>query len=184
MSDVFKDLMDLIGDTGEGEDLTSDDVQRILQAGVGKALRAQLDVMGSSQNDKTKAFVAKDWLDRAGYKPVDKVAVQQRIAFDPETLKVLALIAAEADDQDSGIRTLPGAVVSNGPGGDPGIIEATFTELPLLSEQSGTGTQGPDGASPQETGGGDSGSINSSEGSGVAPGASEDNAGDDHKANS
>ena len=181
---VIKDLLELIGSEGRGNALSPEEVNDILQNGVKHALKAQLDVIVSSDNDKTKAFVAKDWLDRAGYKPADKVIAKNIIAFDPETLRVLALIAAESeDDQDSGVRTFVGEIIEDGSGRDQGALEAEITEVSLLSEQSSAGIQGSQPDVPQEAGVGDSGPDGKKEVAGGEPGASEDDPGNDSESN-
>lgn len=146
---VVRDLLALIG-KGEEEDLTDQDVQDILRGGVKHALKAQLDIILGAENDKTKAYMAEQWLNRAGYSPVQKMAVKNQIAFEPETLQALLAVMKE-DDQNSQLRAGTGQGSLDGPGGDPAIIEIEGEEIVILPGEGDSGEPGPDTKVPSES---------------------------------
>jgi hypothetical protein len=116
---VLAELLDLVGRENMPA-LPREDVESILNAGVSHALKTHLDLMIGGSSERTKAWVAKDWLDRSGLAPVQKVAVREHISFDAKTLEALKRIASEDDDRDGVVREAVVEDAEPGLGSDPG----------------------------------------------------------------
>jgi hypothetical protein len=102
---LLSELLDLIGTEGVPQ-MTPEDVNDFLQKGVPLALREQLNLITGASQEKIKAWMIKEWLDRSGYTPVTKIAVQKKISLDEKTLKVLAKISEEDGDVIDAVEVL------------------------------------------------------------------------------
>lgn len=148
-SNLLADLLDLIGRDRLPE-LDADGVDDVLAAGVPVALRTHLDLMSAGGSERARMWVADRWLDRAGYSPIKKVAVAEKITIDPETLKALQMIAKEAEttDEHSGVCAQPLESLGGGLGEDTGGPEGAIEAELIFSGESGSGVSGSDASLP------------------------------------
>jgi len=148
---ILQELLDLIG----REDLpkmSPEDINDILQRGAPVALKEQLNLIVGATQEKTKAWMIKEWLDRAGYTPITKIAIAKKIQLDEKTLRVLAKIAGEEeDDSDGELCEAIGQAGENGSGSDPAQLEATVQEVAVLPVEGDPRVSGSDSeVSPQD----------------------------------
>lgn len=143
---LLAELLSIIG-TNELPPATEEEINEILKRGIPLVLKEQLGLIISAGQERNKAWMIKEWLDRAGLVPVQKVAIAQKIQLDEKTLKVLAAIAAE-DDPDSELCETVVGLEEGRPGGDPPQPAAEGSEIPLLPEQGDPGISGPDAGLP------------------------------------
>lgn len=145
---ILAELLNLIG----SEDLpetTTDEINEILQRGVPIALKEQLSLIVGAGQERNKAWMIKEWLDRAGYAGVQKIAVAKKIQLDEKTLAVLSKIAGE-DDPDSKLCEEVITIEATGSGGDTPQLEAEMQGVPLLPEQGGPRLSGLDADIPPQ----------------------------------
>lgn len=145
---ILAELLNLIG----SEDLpetSTDEINEILQRGVPIALKEQLSLIVGAGQERNKAWMIKEWLDRAGYAGVQKIAVAKKIQLDDKTLKVLAAIAGE-DDPNSELCEEVITIEATGPGGDPAQLEGPLSGVPVLPEQGDLGVPGFDAGLPSQ----------------------------------
>lgn len=144
---VLQELLDLIGRDQLAE-MDPEDVEGILKAGVPHALKTQLDLMIGAGSERARMWTSDRWLDRAGYSPVQKVAVKQQLSLDKATLEALRQIAAEDDDRDSGVCEKVGGGDQPGLGGNPGVLEGEVEEKSVLLQQGHPRVPGPESKLP------------------------------------
>lgn len=130
---------------GQGPQLSTDDVNEIFQAGVPLALKEQLKLITGSASEKTKAWMIKEWLDRSGYTPVTKIAVQKKISLDEKTLRVLAKISQEDGDVIDAVEIVETQEPREGERTEPEATVLTSRNEPeLLPEKSGEPSDTPE----------------------------------------
>ncbi len=143
-NNVLQDLLDLIGRDSFEETVNSEDVAAILKAGVPACLKSQLDLIVGGGSERARMWTSEQWLNRAGYSPVQKVAVKQMLQLDPATLEALKLIAKEDDDPIEGVCQPLIEDDGDGIGADPGTIEREVQEVSVLLRKGGNRVPGSD----------------------------------------
>ena len=131
---VLRELLDIMG-RDRLPVLSVEETEDVLKAGVPYALSTQLDLMLGGDNERTRAWLADRWLDRAGYSPVQKMAVQQRIQIDPATLAALKAIA---DEDVAGPPAIDAVIVTGELSAEPSMAESE----PRESEKAEPATAG------------------------------------------
>ena len=142
---VLAELLDLMG-KGNMPEVSDEEINELLKRGVPIALKEQLNLMMGAGQEKVKAWMIKEWLDRAGWSPVQKIAVAKKISFDDKTLRALAAIAAEDGDTIDAVEVLEGekqgedAVAESAaeipaPGGEPALLSEAQGEAQNVPEE-------------------------------------------------
>jgi hypothetical protein len=149
---LLQELLELIG-TEKLPQMSTEDINELLQKGVPLALREQLNLITGPTQERVKAWMIKEWLDRSGFTPVTKIAVAKKITLDDKTLRILQAISEEDDttiDTDFEVCEKARPTVEVGSGPDPAQPEVEMQEVALLSEQGGPGVSGPDPRLPSQ----------------------------------
>jgi len=141
-NNILKDLLDLMGrdDLPAMEEV---EVDAILQNGLPIALKTHLDIMLGGESERTRAWVAKDWADRAGYSPVQRSIEKKVFSLDERTIKALEAISEE-DATDVEFCEATGERDTLGSGNDQRSLTDEVKEELILLGKSRVGVCGPD----------------------------------------